>query len=147
MKKVFVTLALSLFVAAGAFAGNIKSSSVPAIVKSYIEQTYPPVETVEWNYDEKGNYYNAQFKIDGANYDLNISPKGKLISSISQIATDQLPEAARAYIGKQFPGFKIKEARKLFRRGMTTYEADINGQNSDQTLTFSEIGNILDREL
>lgn len=147
MKKIFVTLALSLLVSAGVFAGNIKESSVPAIVKSYIEQTYPPVATVEWNYEEKGNYYNAQFKIDGANYDLNISPEGKLISSISQIAVDQLPEAARAYIGKQFPGFKIKEARKLYRRGMTTYEADVNGQNSDQTLTFSESGHLIEREL
>ena len=141
MKKTFATLALALFVTAGVFAGNIKSSSVPAVVKSYVERTYPRVSPVEWNYEEKGNYYNAEFKIDGAEYSVDISPEGKLI------AATQLPAAANAYIAKQFPGFQVKEARKLVRRGSTYYEAEIHGQNSNQMLTFSESGKLLDKKL
>lgn len=147
MKKTFATLALALLVGAGASAGNIKESSVPAVVKSYVEKVYPRVSPVEWNYEEKGNYYNAEFKIDGANYSLDISPEGTLINSTNEIAASQLPNAAEAYIGKQYPGFQIKEARKLVRRGSTYYEVDIHGQNSNQMLTFSESGKLLDKKL
>ncbi len=147
MKKTFATLALTLLVSAGAFAGNIKESSVPAVVKSYVEKVYPRVSPVEWNYQEKGNYYTAEFKIDGADYNLDISPEGSLINSTNEIAVTQLPNAVEAYIGKQYPGFKIKEARKLVRRGSTYYETDIQGQNSNQMLTFSESGKLLDKKL
>lgn len=145
MKKAL--LAIALFATAGAFAGNIKSSSVPAVVKSYVEKTYPRVSPVEWNYEEKGNYYNAEFKIDGSEYSVDISPEGRLINSTNEIAATQLPQAATAYIGKQYPGFQVKEARKLVRRGSTYYEVDIHGQNSNQMLTFSENGKLLDKEL
>ncbi len=147
MKKTFATLAVALFATAGVFAGNIKESSVPAVVKSYVLKSYPRVSPVEWNYEEKGNYYNAEFKIDGANYSLDISPEGTLINSTNEIAAVQLPAAANAYIAKHFPGFQVKEARKLVRRGSTYYEADIHGQNSNQMLTFSESGKLLDKKL
>ena len=144
MKKTFATLALALFATAGLFAGNIKSSSVPAVVKSYVEKTYPRVSPVEWNYEEKGNYYNAEFKVDGADYSVDISPEGRLINSTNEIAATQLPSAASTYIAKQYPGFQVKEARKLVRRGSTYYEADIHGQNSNQMLTFTSNGTLLD---
>ena len=147
MKKTFATLAVALFATAGVFAGNIKESSVPAVVKSYVLKSYPRVSPEEWNYDVKGNHYNAEFKIDGANYSLDISPEGTLINSTNEIAAVQLPAAANAYIAKQFPGFQVKEARKLVRRGSTYYEADIHGQNSNQMLTFSESGKLLDKKL
>ncbi|MDE5624563.1 MAG: hypothetical protein K2I62_08215 [Alistipes sp.] len=147
MKKTFATLALALCATTGLFAGNIKESSVPAVVKSYVMKTYPRVSPVEWNYEEKGNYYTAEFKIDGADYNLDISPEGTLINSTNEIAATQLPAAANAYIAKQFPGFQVKEARKLVRRGSTYYEADIHGQNSNQMLTFSESGKLLDKQL
>ena len=147
MKKTFATLAVALFATAGVFAGNIKESSVPAVVKSYVLKSYPRVSPVVGIYEEKGNYYNAEFKIDGANYSLDISPEGTLINSTNEIAAVQLPAAANAYIAKQFPGFQVKEARKLVRRGSTYYEADIHGQNSNQMLTFSESGKLLDKKL
>lgn len=143
----FAALAFVLSLSTGAFAGNIKESSVPAVVKNYVEKVYPRVSPVEWNYEEKGNYYNAEFKIDGAKYSLDISPEGSLINSTNEIAASQLPKAAEVYISKQYPGFRIKEARKLVRRGSTYYETDIQGQNSNQMLTFSESGNLLDKKL
>lgn len=146
MKKTFAAIVMALL-AAGAFAGNVTENSVPAAVKSYIEKSYPRIGAVDWNYQEKENCYNARFKIDGNDYDLDISPDGRLLNSTTQIAADQLPANARTYIGKQFPTFKIKDARKLYRRGTVTYEADIDGQNSSQTLVFNENGALLDREL
>ena len=142
MKKAF--LAIALFMAAGVFAGNIKSSSVPAVVKSYIEKNYPRVTPVEWNYEEDGNYYNAEFRINGAEYSIDISPEGRLINSTNEISAAQLPAAASTYIGKQYPGFQVREARKLVRSGSTYYEADIHGQNSNQMLTFTSNGTLLD---
>lgn len=147
MKKTFATLALALLAMAGVMAGNIKESSVPAVVKNYVQKSYPRVSPVEWNYEEKGNYYNAEFKIDGAEYSLDISPEGYLINSTNEIAPAHLPSAASAYIAKQYPGFQVKEARKLVRRGSTYYEADIHGQNSNQMLTFTESGRLLEKKL
>lgn len=147
MKKNFITLALSLLVTAGAFAGNVKESSVPTTVRAYVEKNYPRVAPVEWDYEEQGNYYTAQFKVAGMNCEVEITPDGKLLESSTEIASAQLPEGAIGYIGKQYPGFKIKQARKLYRNGTTTYEADINGQNSNRTLLFSENGTFIDKKM
>lgn len=146
MKKTFAAFALALFLWAGAFAGNIKESSVPAAVKEYVEKTYPRVSPVEWNYEEKGNFYNAQFKADGMSYQLDISPKGELICSRIQVAANQLPDKVNAYLGQQYPGFKVKDAYRINRMGAVTYQVDVSGQNSNQTLTLSEDGRLLNTE-
>ena len=49
MKKATALVALSLFVGAGAIAGNIKEASVPAVVKAYVVKNYPQATDVDWD--------------------------------------------------------------------------------------------------
>lgn len=145
MKKTIAAFALALLMTAGAFAGNIKETSVPAVVKGYVAQNYPRVLPVEWDYDKQTDIYTAHFKIDGAEYELDLSPKGQLISSEIEIATAQIPAAIRADIGQQYPGFKITDSKKRTLRETVTYEIEIEGQNSDRTLIYSESGSLIDQ--
>lgn len=144
MKKIIAAIALALFVSAGAFAGNIRESSVPAVVKGYVAENYPRILPVEWDYDNQTDIYTAHFKIDGAEYELDLSPKGELISSEIEIATAQIPASVRADIGRQYPGFKITDAKKRTLRETVTYEVEIEGNNSDRTLIYSESGSLID---
>ena len=147
MKKATALVALSLFVGAGAIAGNIKEASVPAVVKAYVVKNYPQATDVDWDYEEKGNFYSAEFKINGAEHDLDISPEGKLIHSEVDIDSSLLPKQVHAYLAEQYPGFKIKEVEKQPRRGTAYYVVKIKGQNSDQKLTFTENGTLVNKKL
>jgi len=147
MKKTLYALAFALLAGAGAAsAGNVKESAVPTAVKDYVTKSYPRVAPVEWDYNERGNYYTADFKIDGNEYELDIAPTGELINSDIEIPTGKLPASIGAYLAKQYPTFQIKGAKQMTRRGVTTYEVEIKGQNSDQMLTFSESGTLLERD-
>ena len=143
MKKTFTLFALALCGVFGAMAGNVKESSVPPVVKSYITKNYPQAANIDWNYEEQGNFYKAAFTLNNANYDFDIAPTGELINSQQQIVESALPDSVRAYIGQQFPGFKIKDAWKIERRGIVTYRTDISGSNTDQTPYFSADGHLL----
>lgn len=147
MKKATALVALSLFVGASALAGNIKESSVPAVVKAYVVKNYPQATEVEWDYEEKGNFYSAEFKIDGADHDLDISPEGKLIHSEIEIDASLLPKEVHAYLAEQYPGFRIKEVEKQTHRGTDYYVVKIKGQHSDQKLTFTENGTLVGKKL
>ena len=56
MKKTFTLFALALCGVFGAMAGNVKESSVPPVVKSYITKNYPQAANIDWNYEEQGNF-------------------------------------------------------------------------------------------
>lgn len=146
MKKATAALAFSLLAWAGATAGNIKESSVPAPVKEYVLKNYPRVSPVEWDYDERANFYTAEFRIEGAEYELDIAPTGELLNSDIEIPAGQLPAAITTYIAKQYPTFQIEEVKRLTRRNVVTYKVEIEGSNSDQTLTFSENGTLLHKK-
>lgn len=145
MKKAIAVLALALFLSASLIAGNIKEAKVPIVVKEYVAKNYPRVYPVEWNYDKQSNMYNALFKIETLNYSLDIAPDGRLIGSDIQVASTQLPRPVLVHIAKLYPGYKIKDAKKMTRQGEVTYEVILTMNNQDQTLLLTPDGRQIDR--
>lgn len=146
MKKSITMLVLALCAMVGVFAGNVKESSVPVVVRSYITKNYPQAMNVDWNYEKQGNYYKAAFTLNSADYYFDLTPQGKMINSKCEIAETAIPENIRAYIGKQYPGFKVKDSWEMNQKGIVTYQVDITGQNTDQTLYFSNDGMLLKKK-
>lgn len=146
MKKTVILFVLGLCATAGVIAGNVKESSVPAVVKSYVTKNYPQVTMADWNYEKQGNYYTADFKINSMAYTVDISPKGEMINSTQEIADADIPMNIRADIGKQYPGFKITDAWKLNTKGKIWYKVAVNGQNTDQTLSYSSDGMLMKKK-
>lgn len=76
-------------------------------------------------------------------YTVDISLKGEMINSVQEIADADIPMNIRADIGKQYPGFKITDAWKLNGKGKIWYKVAVNGQNTDQTLSYSSDGKLM----
>lgn len=145
MKKAIAVLAFALFLSASLTAGNIKEAKVPIVVKEYVAKNYPRVYPVEWNYDQQTNVYNALFKIETLDYSLDIASDGQLIGSDIQVTSTQLPRPVMVHIAKLYPGYKIKDARKMTRQGEVTYKVIISMNNEDQTLLLTPEGRQIDR--
>ena len=137
MKKVLV-ITFALFISI-AYGQKLKPSAVPAIVKDKFATLYPKVKKAKWE-KEKGNY-EASFEENGEETSVLIDEKGTLIETETEIKEADIPATAKAYITKNYPGAKIKEASKIVTAaGITKYEAEVKGKD----LIFDASGNFIE---
>lgn len=139
---------IACFLGGSVFAGNIKESAVPAKVKAYVTAHYPAATGMEWDYDDDDNVYEAEFKIKGLEYKLEITPEGVLYASKEDLAVSALPETITAYIGQNYPDYRILGANKKMKAGKVTYDVGIKGKNSHgqtrhHNIYFNEKGEVI----
>ncbi|HVW95726.1 MAG TPA: PepSY-like domain-containing protein [Mucilaginibacter sp.] len=135
MKKLLFAGALAL--AFGTIhAQDLKSTEVPAVVKSALLKKYPEAAKVSWE-KEKGNYEANWGGRSGEDNSVMFTPAGQFIEIVKAIAIKQLPANIAPYIKAHYNGAKIREAGKVTdANGKTMYEAEIRGAD----LIFDEKG-------
>ena len=129
MKKSLVLSAVLFASISVAFAGGkLKEKNVPEKVKAAFKAQYPKVEKAGWE-AEKENF-EAEFKNGKEEMSVVISPEGKIMATETKIAIAELPEGARAYVAKNLPGKKIKDAERIINSDdQTIYEAEVGGMD------------------
>lgn len=128
--RTFILLIIVFFCSSQVFAGDIKDSSVPAKVKMYVTNHFPKASGIEWDFKKDDNLYEAEFRIDGLEYKLKITPEGLLHASKEDVKIELLPKAAVDYIRKEYAGYKILGANKKVKSGKTVYDVGVKGKNS-----------------
>ncbi|HTL80937.1 MAG TPA: PepSY-like domain-containing protein [Bacteroidia bacterium] len=124
MKKIFIIPAL--FFAYSCEAQKMKAADVPEAVKNVVTAKYPGVKVETWS-KEDGNY-EAEFDVNNQETSLLMKEDGTVLETETEIAVADLPQGAKDYVTKNFPGKKIKEASKIVASdGAITYEAEVNG--------------------
>lgn len=105
-------LALSLSVAfiAPAFA-DIPAANVPAAVKTQVQNQFPNAGVIEWDFDNDEDVYEAEFRINGREYDMKISPDGTVFFIKADIPLQSLPAPVTAAIARDFPGYALRSAK------------------------------------
>ena len=137
MKKLLFLLAVMASVSF-ANAQKVSEKEVPAVVKSALQKSHPNAKGLKWE-KEKGNY-EAGFEVGETDYSVLIDASGNILETEVEIKTDALPASAKAYITKNYPGKKIKEAAKITdAKGVVTYEAEVDGKD----LIFDNSGKFL----
>lgn len=111
-------------------AGNIKESSVPAPVKNYVKTNYQDANHIKWDYEDDDNFYEAEFKINGLEYELEISPEGKLLYCKQEIPIESIPASIKNNLNKNYPGYNILGAKKITKGNSIKYDVGIVGKNS-----------------
>lgn len=128
-------LGLVLITHAG-FAQKLKGTDVPAVVKTALAQKYPAATGVVWE-KEKANYEANWGGRSGEDNSVVFTPQGNLVETVVTIPVTSLPAGVAAYLNKNYPGAKIKEAGKVTNAdGRITYEAEVNRKD----LVFDESG-------
>lgn len=149
MKKVLFLLAM----VAGSFsiqAKDIHPENVPVKVKAYISKHYPHATNIEWDDKSKKGYYEAEFRYEGREVELEISIDGRLIESKEDILIKDIPSFATDYIRKNYKNAQILGANKKYENGAITYSVGIKFENSrgydrHRNIVFDNKGNVIKR--
>lgn len=139
MKKFLAFIAATMFLFVVTCAQDIKSSEVPAVVKSALMKKYPDATKVSWE-KENGNYeanWGGKYGEDNA---AQFTPGGAFVEIEKAISINELPASAKSYVNEHEKGATIKEAARIIdANGKTSYEAEVKGKD----LIFDENGNYL----
>lgn len=115
-------LALSLSAAfiAPVFA-DIPAANVPAAVKTQVQNQFPNAGVIEWDFDDDEDVYEAEFRINGLEYDMKLSPDGTVFLIKADIPLQSLPAPVTAAIARDFPGYALRRAKQITVRGTMKY--------------------------
>jgi hypothetical protein len=120
-------------------AQHVKTSDVPAAVKTALSKKYPDATGVGWE-KEKGNYeanWGGQSKEDNS---VLFTPSGDFVEMVIAMPVNSLPAAVATYVHAHYPGAKITEAGKVTdAKGKISYEAEVKGKD----LRFDENGRLI----
>ncbi|HXB08463.1 MAG TPA: PepSY-like domain-containing protein [Puia sp.] len=134
--------ALALAIAAPSTAQHLKTSDVPATVKTALTKKYPAATGVTWE-KEKGNYeanWGGKSKEDNS---VVFTPEGGFVEQVVAIPVTGLPAGVADYVKKNYPGAKITEAGKVTdAAGKISFEAEVKGKD----LIFDETGKFLKKD-
>lgn len=138
MKRILFLLVSVTIFSGCANAQKMKSSEVPAAVKSAFERQYPDVKDVDW--EKEDSNYEAGFEVNKIETSVVYDVSGNLIETEVEIAVSALPQTAQDYIAKNYPKSKISEAAKITdASGAITYEAEVG----ESDLIFDANGNFV----
>lgn len=122
-------------VVAAAFAlpapADIPASRVPVPVKDQVQKQYPAAKAIEWDLDEDEDLYEAEFRINGLEYDLKIYPDGTICLSKAEIPLQALPAPVTEAVARDFPGCAMRRAKKINVRGTLKYRVDCRTESLD----------------
>lgn len=119
-------------------AQKVQQKDVPESVQKGFHKQFPMVKEVKWGKEHTN--YEAGFKVNGTETSVLITPSGNILETETEMSTNSLSAPIKAYITKNYPNQKIKEAAKIKdAKGILTYEAEINGKD----LIFDNKGKFL----
>ncbi|HEY0580105.1 MAG TPA: PepSY-like domain-containing protein [Candidatus Nitrosocosmicus sp.] len=130
---------IAIFIIDGCYAQDLKSTDVPAVVKSALMKKYPDAKSVSWE-KEKGNYEANWGGKSGEDNSVMFTPAGNFIEIVKAIPVSKLPQSVATYVKSHYNNAVIKEAGLVTDAGgKVTYEAEIKGKD----LIFDEKGNFI----
>ena len=74
-KVIFAVMALAI----PSSWADIPESSVPVAAVSAVKGAWPRAGFIEWDASGSGKLYEAEFKINGFEFDVKVTPEGKIV--------------------------------------------------------------------
>ena len=140
MKCIALVVTASLF-SLWSCSQDIPADKVPSVVLNTVQTKFGTASKIEW--EKKNNLYEAEFKKDSIEYAVYIDSAGKLVMHKLDINENELPTGVSAIIGAQYVGYKIDDAEKIEKDGVTYYQVELEGKGKkDLELVFSADGKI-----
>ncbi len=138
MKTLFVLL-IGLFFIFSCKSPN--TTKVPEQVQKQLKTLYPKAEEVEW--DKEDANFEANFEVDDVEMSVIFDAKGKVVETETEIEKDALPVAVQDALAEDFSGYDIEEAAKIERDGKTTFEAQVEKDETKLDAIYNADGTLL----
>ena len=124
MKKHLLTMLIAL----GTSVSISNAQSIPAAAKAAFTKLHPQATGMKW--DKEDGDYEVSFNENGKAMSAVMDAKGTLKETETDIAVSELPATIRAYVARQMPGKKIREAAIIVdANGTKKYEAEVGGKD------------------
>jgi hypothetical protein len=141
MKTHIITFVLAgiSFVACGQ---KTKTTDIPSVVQNTLTAKYQNPSGLKW--EQKGNLYEADFKLSGQEHTVEIDNTGKQLRSKIDLNEKEIPAAILTAIRSTYKNYKIDDVEKMEVTGAVYYqiELDITGESKDIELVFDSNGTL-----
>ncbi|MBT8778378.1 PepSY-like domain-containing protein [Akkermansia muciniphila] len=109
---------------------DIPASRVPAPVKEQVQKQYPNAGAIEWDFDNDEDIYEAEFRLNGLEYEVKLYPDGTVCLVKADISLQNLPAPVTAAIARDFPGYAPRRAKQITARGALKYRVDCRSETA-----------------
>ena len=115
---------------------DIPASRVPAPVKEQVQKQYPNAGAIEWDFDNDEDVYEAEFHLNGLEYDVKLYPDGTVCLIKADMRLQDLPAPVTAAIARDFPGYAPRRAKQITARGALKYRVDCRSEGGRLNAPF-----------
>ncbi|MFN2457156.1 MAG: PepSY-like domain-containing protein [Chitinophagaceae bacterium] len=118
---------------------------VPASVRSTFEQNNPGATDVEW--DNKGDEFKVDFRINGEKNTLKYNKDGKQIKSEMRIDKAALPASVTKVVASEYAGYSIEKADEINEDGKgKQYEVELKKGDEVVDVHFTADGKVIKKD-
>jgi len=137
--KGFILCITAVSVSLASCSQDIPAGKVPSVVQNTLQSKFSNPVNVEW--EKIDDLFEAEFDLNNTDHKAHIDPSGKLIIYKSNIKSAELPAPITDVISREHSGYKIDDADKLEKDGMTYYQVELDATGKqDKLLVFTSDG-------
>lgn len=142
----FFVLTLTLFVISSNAQMTDQKKEVPQAVKSAFSIKFPAAKKVQWE-KENESEWEAEFKMEGAEYSANFSEDGSWQETEHEIKKNEVPANIVSVLNAKFPGYKIEKAEISETAEGKFYEFELEKGKEEMEVTIDMNGKVIQKEL
>ena len=124
---------------------------VPAAVVQAVRMAYPTATGLSFTELDKGNVWESDFSVQAVDHQAKVSVKGSILEVYALGKADgvtgsqsvTLPAAAKAYIEKTYPGYKLVAAGEGQYNNQKAYKVALRTEKEEVTLIFDANGTVI----
>ncbi len=116
MKNMFLIAAAIL-----SFTAAYAQKDIPKAAIATVKQKFPNIGKMSWDKEKNGDF-EAEFKLNGKDISVTVSPKGEWLETETSIAESEIPAPVMAAFRKEHGAIKIKEVSKIESNKPLIYE-------------------------
>ncbi len=145
MKRLIIPVIL--LIASGICYGQMqKSEEISQASKDAFAAEFPEAQKVKWSIEKPGEY-EAEFVLNGTGSSALFDAQGNLVETETAVKENELPQAVKTAIGKEYAGYNLEEIKKTTdSEGNISFEMEASKGNIYVELTFDSSGKLLKKE-
>ncbi|MFV0572370.1 MAG: PepSY-like domain-containing protein [Xanthomarina gelatinilytica] len=140
--KTLQIMMLVLAITGSVVAQDMNPDQVPSVILNSFKKDFPKASDIEW--ERQGNQYQVEFKIGFfSDFEAWYDTSGKLIRYSEDLWKRDLPDAVKATIKRDYPGYHIDDAKKLVENNTVSYWLEIEKGRQEHKLLLNANGNLI----
>jgi hypothetical protein len=145
MKKLLLIIACASFVFSWIAEAQMKEET-PSAAKTAFVTKFPKAQKAKWSIEKPGEF-EVEFVMNGTESSALFDANGSFIESETEIKENELPQAVKATLTKDFAGYKLDEIEKVTdTKEAVTYEMEAKKDKVEYELVFDGNGLLLKKD-